>query len=70
MSSSFNIATLNCRGLNKLEKVLYVADMLKVNEIDLCFLQETHLDKDQGLKTLENSLMQYEVFSGLTLSKS
>ena len=70
MENKLKIGTLNCRGLNNLEKILYLDDLLRINGIDICFLQETHLSTDLGLRNLEENLKSYNVFSNLSIDKS
>ena len=40
--ANLNISSLNCRGLGTYNKRQYIAELFKINSIDICFLQETH----------------------------
>ena len=66
MEKKIKICTLNCRGLNNVKKILWLKDIVSFNNIDICFLQETHLGSDQSLKILEKNLEYYNVFCHLS----
>ena len=40
----FNTITINCNGLRDVLKIDYLKNVMSVNKIDVCFVQETHID--------------------------
>ena len=64
------IGTVNCQGLNRVEKLLHLRDRLRFQKVDISFLQETHLDNEKNLDSLIEHLSDYHVFSELSDSKA
>ena len=64
------VSTLNCQGLNKLDKLLLIKDILKKHHIDICFLQETHIDCEKQRSNLSLYLKEYFVFCEVTENKT
>lgn len=69
MDNKVKLSTLNIRGLNGKEKVLYLKEFLMKYKIDICFLQETHIYKKQELLFLEETLNEYEIKTMMCESK-
>jgi len=44
ITSEINFLTLNIRGLNETNKVQFLKDFLRDQKVDICFLQETHIN--------------------------
>ena len=44
--------TLNIRGMNEPNKVQYLKDFLRQKGVDICFLQETHIDSPYVVEEL------------------
>ena len=73
VDSDFNfilIGSFNIRGINNLEKILYLRDKLESGKVEVCFLQETHLDSKKSLSSLEKNIGDYKVFTNLCENKS
>ena len=70
MHNKVKLSTLNIRGLNSKEKVLYLSEVLNTCHIDICFLQETHIHNKRELNFLEETLFRYEVKTMLCETKS
>ncbi len=64
------IATFNVRGLNKPNKILVLRELLENNKIDICMLQETHLDNEKNVKNLKEVLTSYECVCPLSENKT
>lgn len=64
------ISSLNCRGLNNRNKILFLKDTLDMFKIDICFLQETHLDNEKQISFLTEQLSNFSVFCPLSDTKS
>jgi exonuclease III len=45
MNENLKIASANIRSLKKIEKILYLHDICEKNNIDILFIQETHLNE-------------------------
>ena len=69
MDNKVKLSTLNIRGLNSKEKVLYLKEFLMKYKIDICFLQETHIYKKQELLFLEETLKDYDIKTMICESK-
>ena len=70
MMHKLRISSLNCRGLNNVEKILCLNDLLLINKIDICFIQETHFDSTFFLEKLEENFSRYNIFTNLSSNKS
>ena len=70
MDKRLRISTLNCQGLNKLSKILLIKDMLRVEKVDIGFLQETHIAHDENRCNLVKHLHDYNVFCELSEDKT
>ena len=70
MNKRLRISTLNCQGLNKLNKILLIKDMLRVEKVDIGFLQETHIAHDENRCNLVKHLHDYNVFCELSEDKT
>jgi exonuclease III len=69
MENSFYIASLNCNGLNRIEKILNLRDILNSNKIDICFLQETHFNNEKNIFELEKICYEYYIFTKINPHK-
>ena len=67
---SIKISTLNIRGLSTKEKLLFLRDFLVKFDIDICLLQETHLDSPAFLEITNDLLDGYECRFDITERKS
>ncbi len=47
------IVTFNVRGLNMTNKIFILKDLLENNNIDICMLQETHLDNVKSVQNIK-----------------
>ena len=62
--------SLNARGLNQIEKVMFLNDYLVSQNIDFCFLQETHFDSPDWVQKVENIFNKYTCLFTLNNSKT
>ena len=51
-------ATINVRGLNSI-KCQYLRETVRINEIDICFLQETHIKDKDEIQVFNNILVDF-----------
>ena len=54
------LASFNVRGLNMPHKILILKELLEINKIDICMIQETHLDNPKGVQCVKDVLSNYE----------
>ena len=60
--SNINIGTINIRGFNSLEKILYTYEIVKRLSIDILVIQETHINDELNLKLIEENFMTTRSF--------
>ena len=53
--------TFNIRGMNQSNKVQFLNDFLKDQKVDICFLQETHIDSPELIDELGNTFSEFSV---------
>ena len=68
--SNINIGTINIRGFNSLEKILYTYEIVKRLSIDILVIQETHINDELNLKLIEENFNNYKIFFPLTKKKT
>ena len=66
----FHFLTYNIRGINDLSKVLFLRDFLLEKKIDICFLQETHIDNPMHIEKIESVLLGFVCFFTIGSSKT
>ena len=66
----YNFMSLNVRGLNETEKVMFLNDYLIDQKIDFCFLQETHFDSPDWVKKVESIFSSFKCFFTLNNNKT
>ena len=54
--SQLQIVTLNCRGLGNFRKRKHIFQILKSSNVDVCFLQETHVYNNTVAHTYSKEL--------------
>lgn len=57
----YNIATINIRGLNDLNKCQIANLYIEDNLLDIIFIQETHINNNNKLKNIKNIFKNYNV---------
>ena len=62
-TAMIRVASINLRGINKKEKMLFLNDFLKSKHIKICFLQETHIDSQDVIRELEEACNGFFIFS-------
>jgi exonuclease III len=65
-----NFLTLNIRGINQIEKALFLQDYLIFHEIKICFLQETHIDSYDKAKELKRIFKDFYFFYSINEKKT
>jgi exonuclease III len=59
--SKFNFLTLNIRGINDANKTNFLKDYLRDQRVDICFLQETHLNSPDYVDERVTSFLIFSV---------
>ena len=54
-----NFISLNIRGINDPNKVQFLKDFLRNQKVDVCFLQETHLNSSEYVDELSKNFSNY-----------
>ena len=62
--------TLNIRGMNETNKVQYLKDFLKQRRVDVCFLQETHIDSPDLVEELGNVFVDFFCYFTVNYDKT
>ena len=62
--------TLNIRGINDLNKARFLKDYLIVHKVEICFLQETHIDSHKHVEELESILDSFFCFFTININKT
>ena len=62
--------TLNIRGMNEPNKVQYLKDFLENRRVDICFLQETHIDSPDLVEELGNIFADFFCFFTVNFDKT
>lgn len=70
MFKKLSISTLNVKGLNKLDKVLLIKDFLEKYKVEICFLQETHIDSEDKILSIKESITDFKVFCDVSENKT
>ena len=64
------VASVNCRGLNTENKLMQLRDYLNLYQIDICLVQETHLNSKENLDKLSLFCEKYKIVCPLSETKS
>jgi exonuclease III len=67
---NINISTLNVRGFNRKSKVSFVYDFLLKYNIDILFIQETHVRDLNIISFIKNTFDDYDFFFKATEENS
>ena len=62
--------TLNIRGINDRNKADFLKDYLKNNGVDICFLQETHIDSPDTVQELDNLFSDFLCYFTIRFDKT
>jgi exonuclease III len=65
-----NFISLNIRGINDPNKVQFLKDFLGNQRVDVCFLQETHLNSSDYVDELSKNFSNYFCFFTLNFDKT
>jgi exonuclease III len=66
MNENLKIASANIRSLKKIEKILYLHDICEKNNIDILFIQETHLNEVIFQNEIKKVFKNYMLSSNFT----
>jgi len=62
--------TFNIRGMNQSNKVQFLNDFLKDQKVDICFLQETHIDSPELIDELGNTFSEFFCYFTVNFDKT
>ena len=62
--------TLNIRGLNETNKVQFLKDFLRDQKVDICFLQETHINSPVYVDELGNIFCDFFAYFTVNFDKT
>jgi len=65
-----NFISLNIRGINDPNKVQFLKDFLRNQRVDVCFLQETHLNSSDYVDELSKNFSNYFCYFTLNFDKT
>ena len=68
MSTEIKIATFNCRGINDKSKIYKIVDLLEKFNVEICFLQETHLDSSKTIEDYKSIFLDRNMESVWTIN--
>jgi exonuclease III len=66
----FNFLTLNIRGINELNKAHFLKDFLRDQRVDICFLQETHINSPDHVEELGNVFLDFFCYFTVNFDKT
>ena len=69
MENKIKLCSINVNGLN-FSKIQYLSQILISNNVEVAFLQETHIDTLQFLSFFEEEMREFKVFTELCETKS
>ena len=64
------ISTLNIRGFNNKNKICFINDFLLEKNVDVCFMQETHINDQNTANFIKETFILFDVFFSLTKKSS
>ena len=67
---SFKISTINIFSFINKNKIMFIKDFLTQHNIDICFIQETHIDDAKTLDYIKEIYYSYDFFTTLTNGNS
>ena len=67
---NLKILTFNIRGINDKNKAEFLKDYLRESEVDICFLQETHIDSPDYVDELGNILSNFLCYFTVRFDKT
>ena len=62
--------TFNIRGINDQNKADFLKDYLKNNGVDICSLQETHIDSPDTVQELDNLFSDFLCYFTIRFDKT
>ena len=68
--SNLNFLTLNIRGINDANKTHFLRDYLRDQRVDICFLQETHLNSPEYVDELGNIFCDFFCYFTVNFDKT
>jgi exonuclease III len=68
--SKLNFLTLNIRGINDANKTNFLKDYLRDQKVDICFLQETHINSPDYVDELGNVFSDFFCYFTINFDKT